>query len=185
MANIGVFLGANPQGVYGNYHEDAHQLGFLLAQKKHQLIYGGSSAGLMGVIADSCLAAGGKVIGFLPSFLKDYEIAHQTITELHFVDGLAERKERMIVLSDAFIIMPGGLGTLDEFLEVWSMAQLGRHKKPISILNTNGFFDHFFEFLRHMQTKKFLRGTAENYITVNKDPLALLENIFNKLEMGL
>lgn len=177
MTNICVFCAANPAADYGEFKTAAEELGKGLAQKKHTLLYGGSSQSLMGTLADSCLAAGGNVIGVLPEFLREYEIAHKNLTELHFVNDLSERKRLLIEWSDSFIIMPGGLGTLDELLEVWTMHQLQRHNKPIYILNINNFFEHFILFIEHMEKNLFLRKKAKDIITIENHVSNLLEII--------
>ena len=140
MRNICVFCGSQ-NGTDARYRQTAIELGRLLAQRGHGLVYGGGHVGLMGTIADAVLEAGGTVTGVIPKPMTDRELAHKTVTKLHVVSSMHERKALMASLSDAFIALPGGYGTLEELFEVIAWAQLGIHRKPIGVLNAAGYFD--------------------------------------------
>lgn len=131
-------------------------LGRALAEGGHTLVYGGGKVGLMGAVADGALGAGGKVIGVIPEMLAERELAHGGLTTLHTVLTMHERKFRMASLSDGFIALPGGIGTLEEIIEIFVWAQLGVHEKPYAILNVNGFYDPLLAYLEHMKTSRFL-----------------------------
>ena len=140
MKNIVVYCGSN----FGNkkaYFDYANALGTAIAQRGSRLIYGGGNVGLMGTVADAVLASGGEVIGIIPKFLKAKEVAHLRLTELIETEDMASRKLAMIARGDAFIVLPGGIGTYEELLEVLSLAQLRQHAKPIGILNIDGYYD--------------------------------------------
>jgi uncharacterized protein (TIGR00730 family) len=135
----------------------AESLGQALAARQIGLVYGGGNIGLMGVIADAVMNGGGQAIGVIPQALVDKELAHRGITELRIVHSMHERKALMSELSDAFIALPGGFGTMEEFCEVLTWAQLGLHKKPSGLLNISGFYDHFLLFLDHIVETRMLR----------------------------
>ena len=139
------------------YLQQSTQLGTALAAAGFGLVYGGASVGLMGAVADATLAAGAPVVGVLPGVLKDREIAHGGLTELHFVGSMHERKALMADRAAAFLALPGGFGTLDEFLEILTWAQLGIHSKPCVLVNTQGFFDGLLGFLDHAVAEGFLK----------------------------
>ncbi|ASK32680.1 Rossman fold protein, TIGR00730 family [Chryseobacterium sp. T16E-39] len=139
------------------YHENAIQLGQLLASNNIELVYGGSDTGLMGILASAVIDNGGTVIGVLPDFLKKREIAHNKLSQLIVVNTMHERKAMMNELSDAFIALPGGLGTLDELFEMLTWLQLGLHQKQIILLNIDGFYDPLLAFLQTMSDQKFLK----------------------------
>lgn len=170
---LAVFCGAS-QGTKPMYAETLKQLATLLAKSNIGLVYGGARVGLMGQIADAMLQAGGEVIGVMPSFLNEKELAHDEITELHVVDSMHERKERMFELSDGFIMAPGGHGTLDEFFEMTTWGQLGVHKKPCGILNTANYFDHLLKFFDHMVSEEFLIPMYNNMLIVETSPEKLV-----------
>ena len=148
----GSSAGANPE-----YRRQAVELGSALTAKGWGLVYGGADIGLMGALADAALAERGQVIGVIPQALVDREIAHDQLTELHVVSSMHERKARMATLADAFIALPGGYGTLDEFLEILTWAQLGIHQKPCVLINTAGYYDGLLAFLDHAVREDFLR----------------------------
>lgn len=153
--NICVFCGSR----HGNpvaYEAAAKTLGSLLAQEGHTLVYGGGNVGLMGVVADAVLAEGGKVIGVIPDFLLQREVGHRNVTTLEVVDTMHTRKKRMADLSDAFIAMPGGWGTLDELAEILTWKQLGLISQPVGLLNTRQFFDPLLEQMQRMVDEDFL-----------------------------
>lgn len=156
LRSICVFCGASP-GATPIYQEAAENLGRYLAENGIQLVYGGGAVGLMGMVANAALAAGGEVIGIIPQSLKDAEVGHHGLTRLEVVDGMHARKARMAELSDAFIALPGGLGTLEELFEVWTWGQLGYHAKPLGLLEVNGFFDPLLTFLDHLVQERFVR----------------------------
>lgn len=139
------------------YIESARMVGRELAARGIGLVYGGGRLGLMGAVADACLAAGGEVIGVIPEALVGSEVAHRGCTELHVVPGMHERKRMFTDLSDGFITIPGGVGTMDELWEAISWAQLGYHEKPVGLLNVAGFYDRLIEFNQHMVEVGFIR----------------------------
>lgn len=149
-----VYCGSSP-GLLPEYKRAAQAFGEYLAVKGIVLVYGGGNVGLMGVVADACLGSGGKVIGVIPQCLVAKEVAHQGLTQLHVVANMHERKRMMADLSDGFIALPGGAGTLEEIFEVFTWAQLGLHSKPCGFLNVSGYYDHLFIFLSHMVAHRF------------------------------
>jgi uncharacterized protein (TIGR00730 family) len=149
MSTITVFCGSN-SGVRPDYVAAAVLLGRVLAERGDTLVYGGSSVGLMGALADAALAAGGKVIGIIPEALKTREVDHRGLTELHVVDSMHTRKRMMADRADAFVALPGGAGTLEELFEVWTWAQLGDHRKPCALLDVAGYYAQLAGFLDHM-----------------------------------
>jgi len=150
-----VFCGSST-GVRAEYAGAAAELGTLIARRGLDLVYGGGHVGLMGVAADAALRAGAEVIGVITQALKDREVAHDGLSQLHVVRTMHERKARMAELSDAFLVLPGGIGTLEELFEVYTWGQLGEHTKPVGILNTNGYYDGLISFLHTMQAEGFL-----------------------------
>lgn len=174
MKRITVFCGSS-FGTDDLFEKQAYLLGKTLAQKNIELVYGGANVGLMGAVADGVIQNGGKAIGVLPYFLQSKEIAHQNLTELILVDTMHERKTKMNDLCDGVIALPGGFGTLEEFFEMLTWAQLGLHKKPIGILNVNGFFDSLIEFVSTMVAKGFLKEVNQKMILVSDSIDKLLE----------
>ncbi|MDQ1097283.1 MULTISPECIES: LOG family protein [Chryseobacterium] len=175
MKSITVFCGSS-FGSEDIYRAKAAMLGQTLAQHQIQLVYGGANVGLMGAVADGALNAGGKVIGVLPHFLQTKEIAHKRLTDLILVESMHERKTRMNELCDGVIVLPGGYGTLEEFFEMITWAQLGLHKKPIGILNIDGFYDDLIRMVETMVAKGFLKQ-------INHDMLLISDSIDGLLEM--
>lgn len=157
----------------------ARDLGALLARRGVGLVYGGGNIGLMGVLADAVLAGGGEVIGVMPKGLVEREVAHAGLGMLHVVDTMTERKEKMIALSDAFMSLPGAYGTLDEMLEVLTLAQLDYHAKPSGLLNVDGFYDHFLAQLRLAEAEDFLHVAPRAKLTVDTDPARLLDTLLD------
>jgi uncharacterized protein (TIGR00730 family) len=153
----------------------AKALGRAIAESDRVLVYGGAKVGLMGALADSALAAGGEVIGIVPRALVEKDVAHQSLTKLHVVSSMHERKAMMAELSDAFIAMPGGLGTLEEFFEMWTWAQLGFHQKPLGLLGAQNFFAPLLQFLDLLVSQKFLRLEHRQLPLVEQDPVQLLQ----------
>ncbi|MBL1223187.1 TIGR00730 family Rossman fold protein [Chryseobacterium sp. L7] len=174
MKNITVFCGSS-FGSDNIFQEQAFLLGQTLAKKHIQLVYGGADTGLMGAVADGALSENGKVTGVLPHFLQSKEIAHKNLTELVIVETMHERKTKMNDLCDGVIVLPGGYGTLEEFFEMITWAQLGLHKKPIGILNIDGFYDDLIKLVQTMVDKGFLKQ-------VNRDMLLISGNIEELLE---
>lgn len=150
-----------------------------MAENNYELVYGGAKVGLMGSVADGVLNHNGKVFGVLPSFLMTKEIAHDRLTELFIVESMHERKTKMNELSDGIIALPGGFGTLEEFFEMLTWAQLGLHKKPIGILNVDGFYDLLLEFITNMVDKGFLKQINHQMILVSDNATDLLEKMEN------
>lgn len=178
MKTITVFCGSSA-GSDGTLMEQATLLGQTLAKQKIQLVYGGSNVGLMTAVADGALSAGGIVIGVLPDFLKAKEVAHLGLTELIVVESMHERKMKMNELCDGVIALPGGFGTLEELFEMLTWAQLGLHKKPIAILNTNGFYDALIMLLNKMVDNGFLKSVNKEMLLVSSDIEDLLYQMKN------
>lgn len=174
MRNICVYCGSSP-GADPLFTTSAKALGRAIAETDRVLVYGGAKVGLMGALADSVLAAGGKVIGVVPRALVEKNVAHESLTELHVVSSMHERKAMMAELADAFIAMPGGLGTLEEFFEMWTWAQLGFHQKPLGLLGTQDFFVPLLQFLDVLVAQKFLRPEHRQLPFVEQDPSRLLQ----------
>jgi uncharacterized protein (TIGR00730 family) len=174
MRSVCVFCGSNP-GARDSYADAARRLGRALAARRLKLVYGGAAVGLMGALADAALAAGGEVIGVIPAALVEREIAHKGLTELHAVRSMHERKALMADLSDGFIALPGGAGTLEEAFEVWTWGQLGHHRKPVGLINVEGFFDGLLGFLDHLTAEQFMRREHREMLLVASDPDDLLE----------
>ncbi|MFC7678756.1 TIGR00730 family Rossman fold protein [Paenibacillus sp. GCM10028914] len=174
MKRIAVFCGSS-DGASPAYKEGAVQLGKELARQGIALVYGGASVGIMGTVADAVLEAGGQVIGVIPQMLEDREISHRGLTELIVVGSMHERKMKMAELSDGFIALPGGPGTLEEFFEIFTWAQLGLHQKPCGILNVNGYYDLLISFFDHMQDQQFLQEKYRSMALVGTSPAELIE----------
>lgn len=173
LRRICVFCGSNP-GRAPSYAEAARTLGRALADEGLDLVYGGASVGLMGAVADAALAAGGEVIGVLPRALAEKEIAHRGLTELRVVASMHERKAMMADLADAFVALPGGVGTLEELFEVWTWAQLGHHTKPCAIFNVAGFYDGLLAFLDGTAREGFMKQLHRDMLIVEDAVPALL-----------
>ena len=178
MKSITVFCGSS-FGSDDLYKEQAMLLGKTLAKQKIQLIYGGANVGLMGAVADGVLSEGGKAIGVLPHFLQSKEIAHKDLTELILVETMHERKTKMNDLCDGVIVLPGGYGTLEEFFEMITWAQLGLHKKPISVLNIDRFYDDLIKMIQTMVDKGFLKQINQEMLLVSDTINELLEKMRN------
>ena len=176
MKSICVFCGSS-MGVRPVYKKAAQTLGTTLASRKSRLIYGGGNVGLMGIVADAAIKAGGEVIGVIPEFLVAKEIAHKGLTTLHVVDSMHQRKTQMASLADGFIALPGGYGTLEEFCEIITWAQLGLHQKPCGLLNLEGYFDPLLRLFDHAVTEEFLKPALRSLVLEATDPEHLL-NLF-------
>jgi len=172
-----VFCGSS-FGTRTGYRAAAEAFGTLLAERQIELVYGGAHVGLMGALADSVLARGGRVIGVIPQALLAREIAHSGLTQLHVVDSMHERKALMASLSDGFVALPGGIGTLEELFEVWTWAQLGLHEKPCALLDVDGFYAGLVGFLDHAVAQGFLRAKQREGLIVEANAQALLSRMF-------
>lgn len=175
---IAVFCGSSG-GNNAIYRQKAKELGEFFAKKEIELVYGGGRIGLMGAIADSVLSCGGEVFGVIPQHLQDKEIAHQNLSELHVVKDMHTRKALMSERAEAFVAMPGGVGTLEEIFEVWTWLQIGYHNKPCAFYNVNGFYDKLFDFISHMIKEGFLDKKYLDYLIIEDTPEALYESILH------
>ena len=176
VANVCVFCGSSP-GANPAFAEAARQFGNELAGRGIGLVYGGASVGLMGVVADASLAAGGRATGVITESLAGHEIAHTSLDDLHVVRTMHERKKLMSELSDAFVMLPGGFGTCEEFMESVTWAQLGLHDKRCGILNVDGFFDELLAFVGHAVDQGFIKARHANGLVIADDAACLLEAI--------
>ncbi len=178
--NICVFCGS-ATGENPVYAESARELGLLLAKSSHSLVYGGGNVGLMGILADAVLSHGGEVIGVIPDFLVQREVGHRGISKLEVVESMHERKKRMADLSDAFIAMPGGWGTLDELAEILTWKQLGLIYQPVGLLNINQYFNPLLEQMRSMVREGFLRADNIEFLRVGATAERLLEELVTQV----
>lgn len=176
MRSVCVFCGSQP-GKRREYVQAAREVGVLLAQRKLTLIYGGGHVGMMGALADAALAGGGEVVGVIPEHLMRPEVAHQALTELLVVDSMHTRKRVMAGRADAFVVLPGGYGTLEETFEMITWLQLRLHAKPVGLLNVAGFFDRLLEFLRHAAAEGFIRPEHWDLVIVEPTPALLLQRL--------
>jgi uncharacterized protein (TIGR00730 family) len=176
MRAVCVFCGSNP-GRRPEYLAGAAELGRALAARGVRVIYGGAHVGTMGALADAVLAAGGEITGVIPGHLVEAEVAHPRLSDLRVVQSMHERKALMAELSDAFVALPGGLGTLEEFAEVVTWAQLGLHAKPTGLLNLLGYYDGLLAFFDHAVTERFIRPDHREMIISRPDPAGLLAAI--------
>jgi uncharacterized protein (TIGR00730 family) len=174
MKRICVYCGSNT-GKRPIYAAAARELADTLVRHDLELVYGGADKGIMGVIADAVLEQGGKVHGVIPRFLCDKELAHQGLTELHVVSSMHERKTMMASLSDGFIAMPGGYGTLEEIIEIITWGQLRFHDKPCGLLNVDGYFDHLLNYLDHATTEGFLRDENRRMLLCSETAVGLVK----------
>jgi uncharacterized protein (TIGR00730 family) len=176
MNRLCVFCGANA-GARPEYGAAARGLAAVLARQRLGLVYGGGNVGMMGTLADAMLQAGGEVIGVIPQHLVAREIAHRGVTQLRIVDTMHQRKALMNELSDAFIALPGGFGTLEEFFEILTWSQLGIHRKPSGLLNVSGYYDHLLAMLDHAVTEGFLLPANRNLVIADTDADALVQRL--------
>ena len=176
MKRICVFCGSN-SGIREDYRSAAHALTRTLARRGLGLVYGGGNIGLMGELADSMLQAGGEVIGVIPRALMEKEVGHQGLTALHIVETMHQRKALMNELSDGFIALPGGFGTLDEFFEILTWSQLGIHGKACGLLNVAGYYDNLLRMLDHAVAEKFLRPGHRQLVLAETEVEALLQRL--------
>lgn len=171
--SVCVYCGSRP-GASPAYAEAARTLGRAIGTRGWQLVYGGGNVGLMGIVADAVLAAGGRVVGVIPESLMRREVGHGGLHELHVVPTMHLRKQMMAERADAFVALPGGIGTLEELYEVWTWRQLGYHDQPIGLLNTGGFYDALLGFMRHTVAEGFLSAEQFGVLQVGADPEQLL-----------
>ena len=175
---ICVFCGSSP-GARPSYRDAARAFGELLAERGIGLVYGGGNVGLMGVVADAAMARGGEVIGVIPEGLVAREVAHRGLPDLRVVSSMHERKALMSSLADAFVALPGGIGTLEELFEVWTWAQLGIHAKPCALLDVDGFYTSLVRFLDHVTEQRFLREEQRAMLIVERAGPALLDRLMS------
>ena len=176
MKAIAVYCGANA-GASPVYAEAARAMGRALVARGLGLVYGGGHVGLMGTIADEVLRLGGQVSGVIPQQLVDRELAHPGLTHLYVVKDMHERKAMMAQLSDGFVALPGGMGTLEELFEMLTWSQLGIHAKPVGVLNVDGFYDQLVGFMRHLLDQGFVKPQHAGLMMVESDPAALLTRL--------
>lgn len=178
IKSICIYCGSN-LGRLDAYTVAAHALAESLVNRDIRLVYGGAGIGVMGIIADHVLKLGGQAAGVIPEALVRKEVAHQNLTELHITHSMHERKTLMAELSDGFIALPGGLGTLEELFEIWTWAQLGFHDKPCGLLNVEGYFDALIKFLDHALSEQFIKPTHRDLLIVETVPEVLLDRYAN------
>lgn len=185
MKNISVFCGSSI-GRRESYRVAAERLGRCIARNGDVIVYGGASVGLMRVLADAALAEGGRVIGFMPEAIDKFEVTYNDITELHIVGSMAERKQKMVEMSDSFIAMPGGMGTLDELFEVAVLSQLRIIDKPVALYNIDGYYDKLLDFIDSAVDDGFIRSEHRANIVVDDDPERLLGKLdaYKPVEVG-
>lgn len=171
-----VFCGSQP-GARPAYLQAARELGAQLARRDWTVVYGGGHVGMMGALADSALAAGGRVVGVIPEHLMRPEVAHQGLTELLVVDSMHTRKRTMAARAEAFVVLPGGYGTFEEMFEMVTWAQLQLHAKPVGLVNVDGYFDHLLAFLRHAAQQEFIRPQHRSLLSADATVAALLERL--------
>ena len=176
LDQLAVYCGSAP-GTDPAFAEAAKATAAAMVREKIQLVYGGGRLGLMGLIADSVLELGGKVYGVIPQALVDIEVAHPSVTELHVVETMHERKAKMTELADGFLALPGGIGTLDELFEAWSWNALGYHAKPFCLLNVDGFWDGMITFIDHATQSGFLSANRRSQLLVATTPEEALEKL--------
>jgi len=181
LDQLAVYCGSAP-GSDPAFANAARETAAAMVRQKIQLVYGGGRLGLMGLIADSVLELGGEVYGVIPQALVDIEVAHPSVTELHIVETMHERKAKMTELADGFLALPGGIGTLDELFEAWSWNALGYHKKPFCLLNTNGYWDGLIEFVDHATQSGFMSPQRRKQLLVAATPEEALELLDEAVE---
>jgi uncharacterized protein (TIGR00730 family) len=174
FTRVCVYAGSAP-GASAAYAEVSHAAISELVRRGSDVVYGGGSLGLMGVLADAALEAGGQVTGVIPRFLDDREVGHHGVTDLRVVENMHERKMLMAELADAFLVLPGGIGTLEEVVEMLSWSQLGLHRKPIGLLDVDGFWEPLVALLDHMTAQQFVGVDHRRLIVSDPDPIALLD----------
>jgi uncharacterized protein (TIGR00730 family) len=173
IRRLAIFCGSNP-GARPDYIEAARSLGKLLSDRGIGIVYGGSNVGLMAALADTVAGELGEIIGVIPRMLVEREVANTALSDLRIVESMHERKALMAELADGFVALPGGIGTLEEFFEIWTWGQLGMHDKPCGLLNVAGYFDPLLEFLDRAVAEKFVRDVHRAMVVVESDPARLL-----------
>ncbi|WP_332740626.1 TIGR00730 family Rossman fold protein [Hydrogenophaga sp.] len=181
--SICVYCGSRP-GTSPAFADAARAVGQWIGQHGGQLVYGGGSNGLMGIVANATLAAGGQVVGIIPKALVEREWAHHGCTELHVVDNMHERKRLMADKADAFLALPGGIGTFEEFFEAWTWRQLGYHDKPVGLLNVAGYYDGLMAFMRSSVEQQFMGDAQMDLIRVDADMATLLSELVQAAGMA-
>jgi uncharacterized protein (TIGR00730 family) len=184
LKRIAVFCGSSP-GASEDYCTEGIRFGKELARRDITLVYGGSKNGLMGAVADGVLGDGGKAIGIIPKFLEAKEISHKGLTELHTVDTMHERKAKMAELADGFVALPGGTGTLEEFFEVLTWAQIGLHQKPCGLLNINGYYSPLQSLFEHMVDQQFIQEKYRFMTILESEPSVLLDRFLQYEAPGI
>ncbi len=174
MQRICVYCASNP-GNRDVFAEAARELAAVLVEQEYELVYGGGATGIMGVLADTVLQLGGTVHGVIPELLLQKEVGHTSLTELHVVASMHERKSKMASMSDAFIALPGGFGTLEELSEILTWGQLRLHDKPVGVMNVDGYFDALLTYLENAEAEGFLRPECRQMLCCASDPVALLK----------
>ncbi len=181
--SLGVYCGSRT-GADPAFIQAAQTVGRWIGQHGGQLVYGGGHNGLMGALADACLAAGGRVVGVIPKALVEREWAHRSCSELIVVDTMHERKRIMMERADAFLALPGGIGTFEEFFEAWTWRQLGYHDKPVGLLNISGYYDALLQFLQHAVGSQFMGDAQMGLIRSGSQPLELLKELVQAAGMS-
>jgi hypothetical protein len=171
--SVCIYCGSRP-GTDAAYAKAARETGRLIGQRGWQLVYGGGKVGLMGIVADAVMEAGGRVVGIIPRKLQDREVGHTGLSEAHIVETMHQRKQMMAERADVFLALPGGIGTLEELFEVWTWRQIGYHDQPIGLLNVNGFYDGLLAFLEHTAQSGFLDRAQVESLHIAADPTDLL-----------
>ena len=174
--SVCVYCGSRP-GAKPEFAAAAQAIGTEIGRRGWQLVYGGGRAGLMGVVADAAIAAGARSVGVIPESLMGRELGHRGLTELHVVQTMHQRKMMMAERSDAFLALPGGIGTFEELFEVWSWRQLGYHDKPLGLLNVAHYYDRLLEFLAHSREQGLMTSEQTDLLHVGDEPLALLQRL--------
>jgi uncharacterized protein (TIGR00730 family) len=182
--SVCVYCGSRP-GALPAFTDAAHAVGHEIGRRGWQLVYGGGRAGLMGVVADAAVAAGGRVVGVIPQSLMSRELGHLGLTELHVVDTMHQRKMMMAERSDAFLALPGGIGTFEEMFEVWSWRQLGYHDKPLGLLNVAGYYDRLLEFLALSVQQGFVAPVQADLLLVECEPQIMLDRLADSAESAI
>jgi uncharacterized protein (TIGR00730 family) len=181
--SICVYCGSR-HGRQSAYTAAARSLGQAIGERGWQLVYGGGKVGLMGEVANATLAAGGRVVGVIPESLRNAEVGHEGLDELHVVPTMHVRKQMMAERADVFLALPGGIGTLEELFEVWTWRQLGYHDQPIGLLNLNGYYDPLLAFMQHTVDEGFLSPEQHAVLLVDAEPVALLDRLAARVEGG-
>lgn len=180
--SICVFCGSS-KGILPSYEEQAQEIGKFLLKEQFRLVYGGGKVGLMGVVANEVMQGGGEAIGVIPNFLVEMEVAHLGLTKLMQVTSMHERKKLMSEMADAFVILPGGIGTFEEFFEILTWRQLRLHHKPIALLNVGHYYDALIQFLDHAVSQKFLRQETRDFILIADNANTLMEQLKQALAL--